>query len=81
MATNPQALPVRLQLELKSNPDMPDSMILLTEQEVAKILGVPGATMRTWRYRRKYDIRTVAMGSGVRYTWEETLRLMREGVK
>lgn len=80
MATNIGALPQRL----REDPEIahrPDTAILLTEEEVALILSVPPATMRTWRARKKYDIRAKRLGSRVRYTWAETLRLLSEGVK
>ena len=83
MATNIEALPVRLQIQRDRDPhfaNRPDSMILLTELEVAAFLSLAPETLRTWRSRNKYDITVVKMGTAVRYTWEETQRLLREGV-
>jgi excisionase family DNA binding protein len=40
---------------------------LLTESEVAELLGLSPATLSTWRSRQRYPLRFIRCGRAIRY--------------
>ena len=66
-----------------STPDLPSAGLnqfrLLTSDEAASLLGVPVATLRTWRSRRRgYGPRAVHVGGCVRYRASDLLAWIEE---